>query len=154
MNRIRIVVDSSVMVKWFIPETYSEEALKLLEDHLHSYTEIVIPSFAFLEFCNAMRKYFIRGIVSKQRAAEAYSLLNEIELHSISITRDMVKKALEYALETHVTLYDAYYIVLAKNLKTVFYTADEKLLSRLSSFEPLVRHVADYVKDRDKLLHR
>lgn len=42
------------------------------------------------------------------------------------------------------TLYDAYYVVLARGLQALFYTADEKLLERLGSREPRARHIKDY----------
>ena len=44
----------------------------------------------------------------------------------------------------HVTVYDSYYIILAHNLNTELYTADEKLLSKLSNIEFRLKHIKEY----------
>jgi predicted nucleic acid-binding protein len=143
---VRIVADASVIVKWFVPESYSEQAQALLEDHLAGRAEILAPSYAILEVANALRKYVLRGIMSIGDAREAISILSEIDLHLYDVDTGEAMEALEYASRTGVTVYDAYYIILARRNNAVFYTADEKLLRRLAGVEPLARHVKDYGK--------
>ncbi len=143
-----VVVDSCVMVKWFVPEEYSEEALSILDDHLDGRVTVVAPFFGLLEFANALRKYVARGVLSGRDALEAYDLLLEVGVEFRRIEESLVRRALQYSNEKGVTVYDAYYIVLAQELSTVFYTADEKLVRRLKGEEPIVRHVCDYPRVR------
>ena len=47
----------------------------------------------------------------------------------------------ETAYTYGITIYDACYIALAKNLKTSLYTADKKLLERVN--DPAIRHISE-----------
>jgi len=141
---VRVVADASVIVKWFVPESYSGQAQALLDDHLSGRVEIIAPSYAILEVANALRKYVLRGIMRVEDAREALSILSEVNLQLHSIGFGEAIDALDYASKTGVTVYDAYYIILARRHGATFYTADEKLLQKLAGIEPLARHIKDY----------
>lgn len=140
-----VVVDANIMVKWFIPEEYSREADALLDDHLDARVRVVAPSYALVEFTNALRKYAVRQIIDRETVEEALSMLLEMDIEFRGVDQGLVRDALRYALDKGVTVYDAYYIVLARAIGAVFYTADEKLLRRLAGGEPIARHIAWYV---------
>ena len=140
----RVVVDSNVLVKWFILEDYSEYARLLRNDHLLGCVEAVTPRYALLEFYNALRKYYARGILDREKLAKIVDLFHEVKVTLVDIKRDVLDEALKYSLENHVTVYDAYYIVLAYKLDTLVYTADEKLLKRLEDREPRLKHLKEY----------
>jgi len=151
-NRTRVVVaDSNVIVKWFIPEEYSEHAVVLRNDHLYGRVNVIAPVYAILEFANSMRKYVIRNILNKDKAIKALEYLEKTNVTYVDIEFDLARKALKYAMENHVTVYDSYYIVLARKHNTVVYTADEKLLSRLKGRESHIKHIIEYVKDRKEI---
>ncbi|RLB80298.1 MAG: VapC toxin family PIN domain ribonuclease, partial [Deltaproteobacteria bacterium] len=124
----RVVADACVLVKWFVPEDFSEEALRLMGDHLRGVVSVVAPSFAVLEFVNALRKYVVRSVLSEDDVREAVRLLERAEVEYVSVGFDVLREALECALEWGVTVYDACYIVLARRFGVEVYTADEKLL--------------------------
>ncbi|MEQ9715814.1 MAG: hypothetical protein ABGF52_09810 [Candidatus Asgardarchaeum sp.] len=44
---IRVVLDASVIVKWFVKEIYSDIALKLREDYLKGKIDIIVPSLVY-----------------------------------------------------------------------------------------------------------
>ena len=140
----RVVVDASVIVKWFVSEEYTGEALLLRDDHALGCVDIVVPDYALLEVASALRKYVLRGLLSADDAVKAVELLAAFELGVERVTGALAAKALSYSLRTGVTVYDAYYIVLAREQGTAFYTADEKLLESLKGREPVARHVKDY----------
>ncbi len=58
---MRVVVDSNVLIKWFISEKYSDCAKKIRDDHIRGYVNVVVPAYALLEFSNTLRKYVNRG---------------------------------------------------------------------------------------------
>ena len=144
---MRVVVDSNVLVKWFIPEKYSDCAKKIRDDHIRGYVNVAVPAYALLEFSNTLRKYVNRGILAPAEATLALNLLFESKVMFVEITDERLTKALEYGMRNHVTVYDACYLIIAQELNTEFYTADEKLLRKLTSLkEHRARHVCDYVK--------
>ena len=56
MARCReIVLDSSVVVKWFSTETKSDEALKLLDSYTQGTVELTISEILICEVGNALR---------------------------------------------------------------------------------------------------
>ena len=140
----RVVVDSNVVVKWFIPEEYSEYAALLRNDHLLGCVEASAPHHALLEVYNALRKYYAKGVLDEEKLARIVDLLHEARIVFTSIEREALDEALRYSIENHITVYDAYYIVLAHKLDTLVYTADEKLLKRLAGREPRVKHLKEY----------
>lgn len=140
----RVVVDANILVKWFIPEDYSEHAAALMNDHLHGVVTAVAPSYAILEFANTLRKYVARKLLSRSDAIDALKLLEKIEVEFISITFDFLREALKYAIKKSVTVYDAYYILLAKKYGAEMFTADEKLLRKLADKERNLKHIKNY----------
>ncbi len=144
MKEKRIVVDSNILVKWFIPEDYHEEAKALLEDHLYGRVEVVIPRYAVLEFANVLRKYRIRGIIGEREMREAFDLLVESAPMMMEENEELVRKALNYSLERSLTVYDAYYVVLARELEAILYTADDRVVRQLAGKEPSVKHIREY----------
>ncbi|MDK2384343.1 MAG: type II toxin-antitoxin system VapC family toxin [Candidatus Korarchaeota archaeon] len=145
MKGKRIVVDSNILVKWFIPEDYHEEAKALLEDHLYGRVEVVIPRYAVFEFANVLRKYRVRGIIGERDMREAFDLLAESAPVMIEENEELVRKALDYSLERGLTVYDAYYMVLARELGAILYTADERVVRQLVGEESSLKHISEYV---------
>lgn len=152
MNKPLVVVDSNVLVKWYIPEKYSEEATIMRNDYIYDRIRVITPIYALLEYANTLRKYVARKLIAVDDAYEAYSLLIDTRVEYVDITSDYVSEALEYSIKNNVTVYDAYYIVLAKKNNAYMYTADEKLLNRVRGKEPRVKHIKEYIVDRVKLL--
>ena len=141
-----IVVDSNVLVKWFVPEDYHEEAKALLRDHLHGRITAVAPRYALLEFANTLRKYVARRLIDADKINTIYRLLLESAPKLIEEREEIVGRALNYSMEKGVTVYDACYIVIAKELDTVVYTADERVLKQLEGKERTIRHIREYAK--------
>lgn len=50
-----LVLDTSVILKWFTQETYSDIALKIREDFYNGVHEIVEPDLLVYEFTNVLR---------------------------------------------------------------------------------------------------
>ena len=147
-----VVADSNVLVKWYIPEKYSEEAVLMRNDYLYGRIKVIAPTYALLEFANTLRKYVVRKLITYKDAVIALNLLLETRIEYVSIFSDYMNEVLEYSMDNNVTVYDAYYIVLAKRNNAYMYTADEKLLDKVKDKEPLVRHIKDYPRDRIELL--
>ena len=140
----RVVVDANVFVKWFIEEDYTREALLIREDHIAGCVRILAPAYALLEVADALRKYATREVISTSDAVEALNILLEFDVDFVGLDKKLVMEALNYSLENRVTVYDSYYIAIARTLGLHFYTADEKLLSRIQANQVVARHIKDY----------
>jgi predicted nucleic acid-binding protein len=145
MHAKPVVVDASVVVKWVIPEEYSENALRLLNDHLDGKIEAHAPCLVVFEAASALRKYVLRGILSEQQAREAMKLIWEAEPVIEYLDAQQAAEALSLSLELGITPYDAAYLVLAKRLGAILFSADEKLLANPKIADmKIVKHIASY----------
>jgi len=131
-----LVIDASIVVKWFIPEVHSAEARHLLE----SSDQYVAPDLLFAEVANTIWKKVMRGELSGD---DAQRLVNDIE--SIAVTtvpcRELAADAHALALATGRTVYDAMYLALAIRLKTRLLTADKRLANAVASIAMIAKHV-------------
>ena len=141
---MKLVVDASVGVKWFVPEPLSDKALAILEDFRDGAVELYAPCTFMLEVASALRKYYVRGYVGRDLVLASLKVLRDIDISYIEVGWDLVNRATAYSLEKGVTPYDAIYIVTAKDLKARLVTADEKLYRALRGREPALLFLGDY----------
>ncbi len=131
----RYTVDSSVAIKWFIPESGSEFAVQLLTE------DLIGPDLLFSEIGNILWKKVKRDEISED---EGHAILaafsrGRIEIHSSASTQ-LLYSAFAIANEAEISLYDALYVSLATLDGSLLVTADRKLVRRLekSRFGPHV----------------
>lgn len=139
----RIVVDASVVVKWYLIEEWREESILLRDDYIEGKVELIAPSIMPFEVLNAIR-YSRREIPVKtlEDIAESLSLYNIKLYHLI---RDYAKNVSRISLEYNITIYDASYVALAIQEKTLLYTADNKLINMLDGeILKYIRHISKY----------
>ncbi|MEM0309100.1 MAG: type II toxin-antitoxin system VapC family toxin [Thermofilaceae archaeon] len=123
----RVVSDASVVVKWFIEEKWSEQALKLRDMHVSGQVTVAAPELLFFEVLNALRAS--RLFTEEELKMAANSLLNyRIERHQLS--KPLAEKTVEVASRTRLTIYDAAYVALAVTLDTILYTADDEIVKK------------------------
>jgi predicted nucleic acid-binding protein len=129
------VVDSSVAVKWYVPEPGSEQASQLL-DESH---ELHAPDLLASEFGNALWKKTRLGELS---ATEVTSIVRALPLVPLQLhdSLALLEGALEIAVRSARTVYDSLYIALAVALDCRLVTADHRLCNALES-TPLAMHL-------------
>jgi predicted nucleic acid-binding protein len=72
----RVVVDASVVAKWYLPEIFSHEASLLLEDTF----QLFAPDFLFSEIGNLLWKRVNRKEISQKEGLEIISALDSVPL--------------------------------------------------------------------------
>ena len=122
-RRREIVLDSSVVVKWFSKETKSDEALKILDSYIQGTAELIISEILICEVGNALR-YKPDYDTAKWKIALAQ--LFNLSMNVIHLNENLTNRTGEIAYETKITFYDALPVALAENKKTVCITADEE----------------------------
>ena len=127
-----IVLDPSVVIKWYIPEEGAELAGKLKEWILSGPHRMVVPTLFFDEVTNILwKKENLRKECSSQAAKEILWEVLRLPLHIDLDRHELYPKALEIAGKTHVTSYDAIYLATAVQNQAVFVTADNRLVRQL-----------------------
>jgi predicted nucleic acid-binding protein len=144
------VVDSSLVVKWFIPEPHSDKAIhtairamKLLADFRTRKLDLTAPDHLAPVVASALwKRSTLRREISVAEAADSYDdfWALELPLHPAS---SLVGAALRLAAQARHSVYDMLYIVLAEQRGCQFITADETLVRKLSGKFPFVRLLGD-----------
>lgn len=135
-----LVLDTSVVLKWFTEENYSKVALKIREDFYTGVHGIVEPDLLLYEFSNALR---YNQNYAQDEVNKAVESLFELQIDILVPTLEILKEASELSRKYGITVYDAVFVSLAKSIEAVFVTADEKLYGKIKELK-LVRFVADF----------
>lgn len=121
----RIIVDSSIVIKWVVPEIGSEQALALRKKFT-----LFAPELITAEIANILWKKCQRGEISAPEAAIASALLANAGIRYIPMAGLLVK-ATELAIALSHPAYDCIYIAAALELECPFVTADTRFLAKL-----------------------
>ena len=125
----KAVVDASIVAKWFINESDSQLALIIHDLHISGKIEIHAPALMIYEVLNAALYCHLFSVEELGKLARA--LLNyHIVLHSL--TENLAINTTRLAQSTDTTIYDAAYVALAEEIGCKFYTADSKLVRKMS----------------------
>ncbi|MGQ9468717.1 MAG: type II toxin-antitoxin system VapC family toxin [Nitrososphaerales archaeon] len=119
----RLVIDSSVIVKWFSKEEDTDKALELRNEHINGEIELIVTPLLFCEVINALRYKPDFDNTKLKRAIES---IYKLHMHIEPITKDLLIKSSEIAFSENVTLYDAIPVALAGLQHTVCITANER----------------------------
>lgn len=124
----RLVVDASIVVKWFIPEPGSIEAIKLLNPNIQLYAPDIIRP----EVANTLWKIHKRQMLTVDEASKIIEnfLSSSIEICS---SEALIADAFEIAVATGRTIYDSLYIALAIKRDSVLISADQRLVNALKN---------------------
>ncbi len=117
------VLDASVVIKWFIPEIYWQQAV-LLQDYPVS--SLHAPDFVQLECTSILSKKVRRQELQLTEANQIQDLLLQMPVQTYS-WQDLLLEAGQVAHATYRSVYDCLYLVLAKQLQGKMVTADKKL---------------------------
>ena len=114
------VIDSSSLVKYFSREEGWRKVREYLLEGVVS-TDLVVK-----EVGNALWKKIIRGEMTLKIAQEILSDLAKGTAIKLLDQKEHLAKALEIAVRNKITIYDALFIALAKNLNTELITSDTR----------------------------
>jgi predicted nucleic acid-binding protein len=118
-----LVLDTSVAVAWYLPETFGASARAWQQRLLDAKVRRVVPSLHYWGFANVLRTYVWRGELDRSVAAEVYALHLDAPLVNAEPDRHEV---LETALEYYATVDDAVCIALSRRLSAPLLTAERK----------------------------
>lgn len=134
-----VVVDASVVLKWFIEESLVDEA----ESILKTFDSLYAPGLVVAEVTNAIWKKCLRGEITR---AQADSIAEEMLLSPLLYVPESIlcQRALEIALTLRHPVYDCLYLACAESLEAELVTADSRFHAavRNSDFAGRVIHLS------------
>ena len=135
---MKLTVDASIVIKWFVAESMSGEARVLLARRIH----LQAPDLLLAEFSNAIwKKARRREIADAQPYLDELASLSElISLHPASV---LIERAAHIAFTIDHPIYDCLYLACAEATDSPLITADKRLSDKVGDQLPgiLVRYI-------------
>ena len=144
-----LVVDTNVVVKWYLTEEWEDEALSLLEAGERGDVTLLAPDSVEPEFWNVLWQRHRREELSLDEVLDYWDALEESPLLMGEVL-SLMPLATEIAAHCGCIIYDALLVALAETEDTVVVTADEKLLNTLLGTPYSKRGV--HLKDTNSVL--
>ena len=139
----RLVVDASVAIKWLNPyESLADKANLIRDDYEQGRVSLLVPSFWEYEVVNGINKAVARRHLSEEEGHEAVALL--LALNAEKTALPSAQESYDFARKYQRSVYDSWYVHLAKEANCEFWTADQKLYNALKTTSPWVKWLADY----------
>jgi predicted nucleic acid-binding protein len=134
---MKYVVDSSVALKWVLPEADSVKAVRLRDEYRNGSQELVAPDIFPSEIAN--------GLASAERQkrirpGESAIFLNDIlsAAPALHPSAPLLIRAMELAISTKQAVYDCNYMALAEAENCEMVTADDQFARALRPSYPFI----------------
>jgi len=127
-----IILDTSVVVKWFSEEEFTDKALEIRERIRMGEERVIVPDLLLYELANAL-KY--NPSFDANDVSDALTSIFDMDVNIVTPIRGIINVAVTLAFEYDITVYDAFYVALAKDLELAFITADKRLCERVRGLD-------------------
>ena len=115
-----IILDASVILRWFIEEEQSDKARKIQDDYLVDKLDIAVPDLLLYEVANALR---FNKSFEVDEIDQVLTSLSDLGIKVLPINYALVGEAARLAYNYELTVYDAIYVELSLKLGAEFVTA-------------------------------
>jgi predicted nucleic acid-binding protein len=132
----RLVVDASVAIKWYLPESHSADADRLLGNGF----QLLAPDLLVAETGNILWKRVMRSELTVRKAESILRALKALPmtLHPASV---LAENAMTVACGLKRSFYDSLYLALALTADCPLVTADRKLFEAVRDASPVKKHI-------------
>ena len=121
------VVDSSVVTKWFLVETGSDQAIRLRDQFATGRLKLAVPTLLLYEVTNALR---FSGVFDGTDLALVARSLSKYRFGIWRPRGRLLELSAQLSIRDDMTVYDACYVALARRLGSKVITEDKELLSK------------------------
>ena len=127
-----IILDSSVIIKWYFPDEIDKKALILQDKVANNFVSLAAPILLYYEINNILKTAIKANRIEIEKAVDAYNALLQLNIVVYSST-NLFENTLRIATDYDISSYDASYVALAEEMQILFITADKKLLKKVKS---------------------
>lgn len=132
---MKIILDTSVMLKWFVDEVGSDVAREYLQDFIDGKHQVIIPTLLFYELGNAC----LQNSIPTAEIGKIMELLQRLPFDREDIGYTAFRKIYQNASDYTLTYYDAAYVTLMQKHSCQLITADKSLWNKLKhKFQKIV----------------
>src|SRR3990167_731214 len=149
MSNTAIILDSSVIAKWFFTEENSKLALRIKNDFSEGLISIAAPLLLYYEINNLLKTAVKSFRVDPHEALGVYNAFLELDIILYS-SEELMRHTLKIAIDRDLSSYDASYVALADHLNMPFYTSDTRLIKKADN--KLVLNLMDYYPIQGQVL--
>jgi len=128
---VNLVIDASVLIKFYVPEVLSDRAERLLASVEKGDIDLLAPDLIYPEAGNILWEKQRLKELTRSEVEEITNAILSLSL-KIEASRTLLPLAVEVAITYGVTVYDASYLSLAKVYETTLITADRKIFNVLA----------------------
>ena len=118
-----VIIDTSVVIKWFVQEENSDKALKIFEKIKKNSLKIVLPQIIKLELINAL---LLGNNYTQEGAIKALSDVNDLRPEWVIFDSLLARQVIKIVSEHKIAAYDALFLALAEDRQISLITADQK----------------------------
>jgi predicted nucleic acid-binding protein len=123
-----LIIDSSVVAKWVLPEADSPKALRILTDAAANNDRLVVLDLVFSEVANAIWKRRRQGMLTATEAAASLQALTQAPVR-VEPAVPLLAAGFDIAVRYDRAVYDALFLALSQQLGAKAVTADEPLFN-------------------------
>lgn len=138
-----LVVDSSVVAKWLLPEADSAKAQQLIMQTAAGGERLIVLDLVFPEVANAIWKRHRQQLIDLSEAKELIDALISSPV-SVEPAVSRLVSAFEIAAKYDRAIYDALFVALANQLGLPGITADEPLFNAIHADFPRIVLLRDF----------
>ena len=121
------ILDTSVVLKWFVDEKGSDTARGYLQDFIEGKSQILFPTLMFYELGNAC----LQNSIPVGEIGKIMELLQKFKFEIEDIGYTAFRKIYQNASDYDITFYDASYVTLMQKYDCELVTADKVLYNKL-----------------------
>lgn len=128
---MNLVMDASVLIKFYVPEILSDRAERLLAKAKRKEVDLLAPDLIYPEAGNILWKKHRLKELTPSEVEEITDAILSLPL-KIDASKSLLPLAVDLAIANWITVYDALYLSLANVYETTMITADRKLVEVLA----------------------
>jgi predicted nucleic acid-binding protein len=128
---MNLVMDASVLIKFYVPEILSDRAERLLAKVEKKDIDLLAPDLIYPEAGNILWKKQRLKELTRSEVEEITDAILSLPLE-IEALKSLLPLIVDIAIAYGITVYDASYLSLAKVYETTLITADRKFVDVLA----------------------
>lgn len=124
-----MILDASVVTKWFVEEKDTDKALEIREKYFQDEFDITVPDLVIYEVANALRY----SNFNSEEINKAISTIYSMNLFIVDPSEKIIDRSSDVAIDNDITIYDATYVALSDYFSSSLITADRTLYDKTKS---------------------
>jgi predicted nucleic acid-binding protein len=124
---MKYVLDSSIALKWVLPEPDSVDAIRLRGDLQNGAHELHAPSIFYVEVAHALTRAERQRRIAVSAGWPLWRTIM-VDCPALSDSYPLMRRAFELSSQARIGVYDCLYVALAEVEQCRVVTADQRLL--------------------------